>query len=201
MPYVLIVDTSYDTIRSNSVENSMSAGGKSTEAKPEPDMKAVLVKKHETLLEELRELDAMVSLMQKEYSAKLRQLETRRRPLEDALHHVEALLRFEGHCLGNGELADGRIDTVLTTETSITDAAFSLLEESHQPLHYKDIADTLADRGIYIPGKNPSATLLSRISRDGRFKRAVKRGFYALSTWRIPSTRRRRAKKRKMKKR
>jgi len=165
------------------------------------DIKDALLIKRQTLLHELKELDGMISLAHEEYSAKLQELQTKKKPLEEALHHIDALLRLEGYC-ANGSPANNN-DTVRASaaaETSITDAAFGLLQELHQPLHYKDIALKLQERSVYIPGKNPAATLLSRINRDKRFKRAAKRGVYGLSTWRMRSAKRRRTKSQKTKK-
>jgi len=181
---------------------SINPGIETIESKPETNIKDSLLAKREALLNELRELDTTASFVQQEYSAKLQELQTKRKPLEEVLYHIEALLRFEGYNVNSRQLANGDGNGAdLPPETSITNAAFSLLEELHQPLHYKEIADKLQERNVYIPGKNPAATLLSRISRDSRFKRAMKRGVYALSTWRMPSTKRRRTKSRKAKNR
>jgi hypothetical protein len=69
----------------------------------------------------------------------------------------------------------------------VTDAVLNLLEERRQPMHYKEIAAKLQEGNTYIPGKNPAATLLSRMNRDSRFKRTKKRGTYTLSTWQVRS--------------
>jgi len=137
----------------------------------------------------LKELDAVISSLQREYLLRLEQLQSQKKPLQDALHHVEALLRFEAeHTRHTPSIVDDSAKLLVAAETSVTDAAFSLLEELHQPMHYKHIAAKLQERNTYIPGKNPAATLLSRMSRDNRFARAEKRGTYALLTWRLPDT-------------
>lgn len=148
------------------------------------DVKEALLWKRSELTRELRALDATISEVQSEYSSRLQQLQAQKKPLEDALHHVAALLEFEGH-YGTQDVGGDRGASAIAAGISITDAAFNLLERLHQPVHYKDIAARLRERDIYIPGKDPAATLLSRMCRDSRFKRTSKRGTYALSTWRV----------------
>lgn len=166
----------------------MENGLKDETPKVQIDVKEALLGKRAQLTGELRELDAIISEVQREYSLRLEQLLAQKKPLEDALYHVEALLRFEGQppkkTLGIGQ---GIVSPTAIARTSVTDAVSSLLEELHQPMHYKDIAAKLQERNTYIPGKKPEATLLSRMSRDNRFKRTKKRGMYALSTWRVRS--------------
>lgn len=155
------------------------------------NMKDALLMKREALLSELKELDIRTSSLQQEYSVKLDELQTKKKPLEEALHHIEALLRYEGYHVNSVQPnKDAVTGTGGGSEISITDAAFGLLQELHQSLHYKDIALKLQERNVYIPGRNPAATLLSRITRDRRFKRAKGRGVYGLSTWRMRATKR-----------
>ena len=158
--------------------------------KVQTDVKEALFLKRAELTRELKELDAIISRVQQEYSLRLEQLLVQKKPLEDALYHVEALLMFEG--LSTKDSSNiGHVSTTpaVIARTSITDAAFNLLEELHQPMHYKGIAAQLQERNAYIPGKNPAATLLTRMSRDNRFKHTKKRGMYVLSTWRVRTTR------------
>lgn len=162
------------------------------------DVTRTLLTKRESLRGQLKELDATIARVQQEYSAKLEQLQAQKRPLEEALQHVDALLRFEGYFVGNNRPNERENLAVMpNTKTSVTDAAFDLLSALHKPLHYKYLASMLQERNIYIPGKDPAATLLSRISRDSRFKRTKKRGVYALSTWRIRSSKSKRTRKAK----
>jgi hypothetical protein len=166
----------------------MENGQKDERPKVQPDVKEALLRKRAQLTGELREVDAIVAKVQREYSLRLEQLLAQKKPLEDALYHVEALLQFEGQptkqtpTTGRGIASPAAI-----ARTSVTDAVTNLLTELHQPMHYKVIAAKLQQRNTYIPGKNPAATLLSRMSRDTRFKRTRKRGTYALSTWRVRS--------------
>jgi hypothetical protein len=149
------------------------------------DMKEALLLKRADLTRKLKELDVIISELQREYSLQLQQLQAQKKPMVDALHHITALLRFEGYY----SIPDTRHDSAAfaTAGASITDAASELLEELHQPMHYKDIAAQLVERNVYIPGKDAAATLLSRMCRDSRFKRTKKRGTYALSTWQVRS--------------
>ena len=160
-----------------------------TEPKVEVDMKEVLLSRRNDLAGKLKGIDVDISHVHEEYSKKLEQLQIQKRPLEEALHHIEALLQLEGYLSTSSQNADKGSDTVSVARTApVVDAAFALLQELHSPMHYKAIATKLQERNIYIPGKNPAATLLSKMSRDSRFKRGRKRGTYALSTWRARAT-------------
>ena len=137
-----------------------------------------LVSSRDEIVMELKRLDTLISQLNEEYSSRVNQLQNRRRPWQEALAHIEALLKID-------DRANRQSATNMTNALSITDAAFALLQRLHQPTHYKEITKKLQEDNLHIPGKNPSATLLSRISRDKRFKRAKERGVYALSVWRI----------------
>jgi hypothetical protein len=153
-------------------------------------VKEVLLLKQDELTTQLKEIDAIIHRLQVEYSLRIDQLQAQKKPLEDALHHVKALLQIEGHYEKiRPNSGDYSATSAIVAGSSITDAAFNLLEELHQPMHYKGIAAQLQERNAYIPGKNPAATLLTRMSRDNRFKHTKKRGMYVLSTWRVRTTR------------
>lgn len=154
------------------------AGENALETKPQLDVKEALLLKRKSLIREVMEIDADISQVQEEYHRKLDDLQGKKKQSEEALKHVDALLRLEGHAT--------EISKDMTNSAKLAmDAAFSLLGELRQPMHYKDIAKKLQEQEIYIPGQDPAATLLSRMSRDPRFKRIMKRGTYALSTWRV----------------
>jgi hypothetical protein len=165
------------------------------------DIQQALQIKRDSLTKELNELNSISSRIQEEYTRKLEELQSQKKPLEDALQHVEALLRFEGQYIINGQVdVPASITVQASTNSTPTDAAFDLLTELHQPLHYKELTAKLQERKVFIPGKDPAATLLSRINRDNRFKRAKKRGVYALSSWRMRDMKKKVNKKRKKKK-
>jgi hypothetical protein len=140
-----------------------------------------LVSSRDEIAMELKRVDNLISQLNEEYSSRINQLQNRRKPWQEALVHIEALLKIDDHA--NKESAANTPNAL-----SVTDAAFALLQRLHQPTHYKEITRKLQEDSLHIPGKNPSATLLSRISRDRRFKRAKGRGVYALSVWRIRRT-------------
>lgn len=148
------------------------------EVTSKPEIAQVLRSSHDDIIRELGRLDSLIAHSYEE----IRRLQDRRKPWEEALVHIEALLNINGQI--HSRPASMR---VANSSSSITDAAFALLQRTHEPTHYKQIAAKLQEDNVHIPGKNPSATLLSRISRDKRFKRSNRRGVYSLSTWRTRS--------------
>lgn len=173
-------------METNQIRNTQRIGANNSELRL--DMTGALLTKRAELSEGLKQLDAAIAAAQEELSSILEQLQTQKRPLEDALRHIDALLQFEGYLADNSTNAAPRdLAPSSNPAGSITDAAVALLDEIHRPMHYKDIAAKLQERGTYIPGRDPAATLLSRMTRDDRFKRAKSRGVYALSTWRVRS--------------
>ena len=173
----------------NELMNCASSGQNSA-SETETGLGEALLYKLAELTKQINELDASISKVQKEYTLRLEQLQAQKKPLEDALQHVHALLQFEDPYKKVVPISGiyGPTPSIIKT-SSITDAALNLLEEQHQPMHYRDIAAKLQERNTYIPGKNPAATLLTRMSRDNRFKHTKKRGMYVLSTWRVRTTR------------
>lgn len=149
----------------------------------------VLLKKRGELLSELRQHDASMEKLQKEYSTLLNQIREAQRAVQDALGHIEALLQLEGWENTESRDAGGAAKSATVGGISYIDAAYELLESVGQPLHYRTIYGRLKEQGVYVPGKDAAATLLAKISRDGRFKRIRKRGTYALSFWRISAAR------------
>ncbi len=59
-------------------------------------------------------------------------------------------------------------------------AAEILREQDKKPMYYKDLAVEVMRRGGIIGGATPEATLVSRMTRDGRFIRPYQKGRYAL---------------------
>lgn len=167
-----------------STRRGPTSGGEQKASRTDADMKTVLTAKQTNLISRLKVLDADIRRVREEYTQRLEDLQAEKRPLEDALHHVTALLRFEDQH-GGGRTGDDAVSVSPPARGSITDAAFSLLEERERPMHFKDIAAGLQQRNMYIRGKNPAATLLSRMCRDSRFQRTGKRGVYGLSAWRV----------------
>lgn len=165
----------------------------------EPDVKQALIARRESLTKDLASLAETISQTQVEYSTNLEKLQNKKRTMEEALQHVTALLRFEG-CVPEIHQSDDLREASNAEPVSLTDATYELLSGLHEPLHYKEITLKLQEKDINVPGKDAAATLLSRISRDGRFKRTKRRGVYALSTWRIRETKRQKTSKNRKKK-
>jgi HB1, ASXL, restriction endonuclease HTH domain len=62
-------------------------------------------------------------------------------------------------------------------------AAAEILSAKGKPIHYRELAELLAAKnGVYVPGRDPAANLLSHMSRDSRFRR-FERGTYGLQHW------------------
>ncbi len=165
----------------------------------EPDVKQVLIVRRESLINEIERLVESISQTQSEYAVNIEKLQVKKRALEEALQHVMALLKFEG-CVPEAHQSDNLGELKDAVSVSITDAAYDLLNGLHEPLHYKEITLRLQEKNIHIPGKDAAATLLSRISRDGRFKRTKRRGVYALSTWRLRAVKHKKTSRNKRKK-
>ena len=172
-------------------------GANSTESL-ETDITETLVIKHRDLIGRIRDLEARANQVDEEYRARRNDLQARKKPLEEALFHIEALLRISGReTSAEPTTSDGQSLAFEVRNPSVTEAAFAILQKKHQPLHYREITEMLQDKGIHIPGKNPAATLLSRMSRDKRFRRGNKRGVYVLKGWRATSSSRNSGRKRK----
>jgi hypothetical protein len=60
--------------------------------------------------------------------------------------------------------------------------AADVLNSKGSPIHYKAMAEILSTKGVYVPGRDPAANLLSHMSRDSRFRRFA-RGTYGLQHW------------------
>lgn len=159
------------------------------------DLVAILQEKYESLIKNLNQTNEQISQVQGEFNRQLTQLQAKKKTDEEKLQHIEALLNLEGCLINDNQSASNvRIIPVATDTISVTDTAYHLLEEIKQPLHYKEMSRMLQDRKVYIPGQDPAATLLSKITRDKRFKRTKKRGTYTLTSWHnntpVPKSRR-----------
>ena len=165
----------------------------------ESDVKQVLIARRQSLIKDIEGVAETISQTQAEYAASLEKLQNKKRAFEEALQHVMALLRFEG-CVPETHQSDNHGEVSDAKPISLTDAAYELLARLREPLHYKEITLKLQEKYIHFPGKDAAATLLSRISRDSRFKRTKRRGVYALSTWRIRETKRKKTSKSRGKK-
>ena len=158
-------------------------------------LRKMLLERRREHVEALRRIDTEISELQTELRRRIDDARGRRQPVEEALGHLDALLQIEGW----REFEEG---DVLQPQAPIGDgkapieAAYDLLSTLGKSLHYRELALNLAHNGVYLSGKDPAATLLSKMSRDDRFRRAPERGVYGLASWRM---RRSSSRKRKVK--
>lgn len=151
----------------------------------QPDaLKSMLLSRRTEIVQALGTIDAEISEVQKELSRRLDEARAKRQPLEDALGHLDAILRIEGWvATGQGNTHQPLLAT--GNGQAPTDAAIDLLTALGKPIHYRELAQRLSTSGTYLAGKDPAATLLSQMSRDERFRRASERGVYGLASWRM----------------
>lgn len=125
------------------------------------------------LLDKLNELKIEISSLQERIQELFKEIGVK----QEQAQHIIFLLAAEGYNLENEDL-------VALGTIQIADIAFEFLDKTIEknPLHYKEIANSLFEKGIFIPGKDPYANLLSHISRDHRFVR-VAPGTYGLEKW------------------
>ena len=113
--------------------------------------------------------------------------------MQNQAQHIIELLRAEGIHLDKSDLESlGQI--------SISDLAYQYLENnnSHQPIHYRELTNAIMADGNLISGKDPAANLLSHIGRDERFVR-VSSGTYGLTEWGLKPAPTRKPKRRRRK--
>lgn len=101
---------------------------------------------------------------------------------ESQLHNIDDLLAMEDGA-AEPKRAGAAGAGPPTRSTRFIDAAHELLKGTGKPTHYRVLAQTLADQGVYVPGQDPAANLLAHMSRDVRFGRAGRRGVYGLADW------------------
>jgi uncharacterized protein YigA (DUF484 family) len=58
-------------------------------------------------------------------------------------------------------------------------AAYDVLLDGKQPVHYRELTRAIQDRGVVIGGRDPSNNVIAAMSRDARFYRP-RRGTYFL---------------------
>ncbi len=91
---------------------------------------------------------------------------------EQQLLHVRKLLEL-------AEVTD-RPAAEAPSSRTVSDAAFELLTQVGQPMHYVEMAQQLGRYGAQLSGVNPGANLLAHIGKDKRFVRTA-RGMYGLA--------------------
>jgi hypothetical protein len=125
------------------------------------------------------------------------ELERAERTSTEKVAHLRALVDLESISSDGAEPADQRAATTTATEMRVQDVAAEILSE-RGPLHYQELWDEVARRGGVLVSGNPAAVLLTRISRDDRFRRSRPRGVYDLALAndsRAPKVKRKRRRK------
>lgn len=101
--------------------------------------------------------------------------------------HTTELLKLAG-----GEISDEPLSapvanasiqlrpaTPVAEGTRLAAAAYDVLLNVEQPMHYRELTRAMQDRGIAIGGRDPSNNVIAAMSRDARFYRP-RRGTYFL---------------------
>ena len=108
----------------------------------------------------------------REQAAAIAEEETR---VETQLGHINALLDEQ-----HPEQPRATEEATTSSDSSFADQVAALLRDCGEPLHYRQIAQKLLERGVILPkGKDPAANLLAYFFNDPRFYRPH-RGTYAL---------------------
>ncbi len=124
---------------------------------------------------ELEAVTTEIAEVTRELSDRITRARARQKPLEETLSHLDALITWEGRGAPE-EVGRSRLDA--SNGRSPIEAAHQFLSQSGRPLHYREISQRLITDGVFLAGKDPAATLLTKMSRDDRFKRAPNRGVY-----------------------
>jgi hypothetical protein len=104
---------------------------------------------------------------------------------EGQLRNLDELLALEGE--GAGSPGPSGPSPVTASPPASRSAPFlavaaEVLGTKGKPIHYRELADLVTSKGAYIPGRDPAANLLTRMSQDSRFRR-FERGTYGLQHW------------------
>ena len=142
----------------------------------------------ETLRQLLEEIERQISELRLEeerlnaqFKERVGLLESNRDRFEAQKRHLHALLTLRGESTASPRTSSKASD-VQERFLPIQDEVFNLLKAAGEGMHYKEITNRLENMGRYIEGKDPAATVVSRIYQDPRFIRPS-RGVYALREW------------------
>lgn len=116
----------------------------------------------------------------------LTDLTTRIGVREGQLRNLDELLALESTGPETPAMAAASVAIAGSTQNGVgapfLAAAAETLAAKAAPIHYRELAEILAAKGVYVPGRDPAANLLSHMSRDSRFRR-FERGTYGLQHW------------------
>lgn len=141
-------------------------------------MEKLLNAEKKQLAAECKQLIAEISVkeenlhqIQKELSAARKRL----RAAQGRLEHVNGLLEDTGESVKEAPAGlSGDTHDVLGLAVDILD------ELGGKELHFGEIARQVMERGGVLNGVDPANTLNARMTRDPRFVRPTRRGYYAL---------------------
>ncbi|MCY3831522.1 MAG: HTH domain-containing protein [Chloroflexi bacterium] len=142
------------------------------------ELESVLGKERDKLQQEIEQLRTEIEAMTRQRQYK-----------EERLGHLQALLASEPPA-NNERATSGRRSSSRSTPTpQLMDMVENVLRERKgEPMHYRDLAEELVQRGAVIRGQDPAGALVSRMTQDDkrraegerRFVRPTSKGFYAL---------------------
>lgn len=118
-------------------------------------------------------LDRLVE-ERRQVADRMADLQVRIDAIDEEIEHLRALISPQTHA-----------EEVSTSPTgvAVADAVVALLEETREPMHYRDIEAELRKRGqAFGTGANPANALLARYFNDPRLYRP-RRGTYGLRAW------------------
>ena len=117
----------------------------------------------------------------REVEARIKELENELESVIRRLGHVQALLRDGGAPVEGSEILTPAADSETVSDNDPVELALAVLEErGGEPLHYRELAELVMQRGGHLVGQDPAQTLVSRLVGDDRFVRPIRRGWYAL---------------------
>ncbi len=145
----------------------------------ESEFVTLLRDRGEQLRSEAAKIDEQRAYLQAEYTRREAQLRERVERLEEELLHIDQILELRDGSRPQGQVSPPPISKV----RNIEDAVYNMLASEGHGIHYRTILERLNGSGVVVPGKNPGATLVSQLIRDGRFSRPKQRGVYALREW------------------
>ncbi len=190
-------------VGNNIGEVGVSAGsgssGSPQEAESQKTLLEALLTKRKQLLQALENIDAEVREIQQQLGRRLEELRNCRRPLDEALSHLNSLLKIEGWVATDKEGDPPASQAPTLSEKVVpTQAAYEFLEKLGKPIHYRELSTKLLAYRVPISGEDPAATLLSKLNRDIRFKR-YGRGIYGLASWNLRKSSKKRKRSRSKK--
>jgi hypothetical protein len=142
---------------------------------------AALIRRREEVRDEIAKTDEERAYLRSEYMRRDGQLQHKTEVLEAEVKHIEELLKLRNALPSADAQPEG--SPARMGSDNVGDAAYEILRSEGRGLHYSELLARLNSSGILVRGRNPGATLVSRLIRDRRFARPERRGVYALREW------------------